>query len=69
VPAKAGMNILRVEHELPTAAVGRFVASADRPPPWTTLLWWLAKTGSAVAVRISAHRGRRFRLMVDGISA
>jgi hypothetical protein len=27
----------RVEHGLPTAAVGRFVASADRPPPWTTL--------------------------------
>jgi len=24
-------------HGLPTAAVGRFVASADRPPPWTTL--------------------------------
>jgi hypothetical protein len=27
----------RVKHGLPTAAVGRFVASADRPPPWTTL--------------------------------
>ena len=27
----------RVEHGLPTAAFGRFVASADRPPPWTTL--------------------------------
>ena len=26
-----------VEHGLPTAAAGRFVASADRPPPWTTL--------------------------------
>ena len=26
-----------VEHGLPTAAVGRFVASADRPSPWTTL--------------------------------
>ena len=25
------------EHGLPTAAVGRFVASADRPPPWTGL--------------------------------
>ena len=25
------------EHELPTASVGRYVASADRPPPWTTL--------------------------------
>jgi hypothetical protein len=26
-----------VEHGLPTAAVGRYVASADRPPPWTGL--------------------------------
>ena len=26
-----------VKHGLPTAAVGRFVASADRPPPWITL--------------------------------
>jgi len=25
------------EHELPTASVVRFVASAERPPPWTTL--------------------------------
>jgi hypothetical protein len=33
------MNILLVVHELPTAAVGRFVASADRTPPWTTLHW------------------------------
>jgi hypothetical protein len=23
------------EHELPTASVGRYVASADQPPPWT----------------------------------
>ncbi len=28
---------LCAEHGLPTAAFGRFVASADRPPPWTTL--------------------------------
>jgi len=27
------------EHELPTASVVRFVASAERPPPWTTLHW------------------------------
>ena len=27
----------RVGHGLSTAALGRFVASADRPPPWTTL--------------------------------
>ena len=27
----------RVEHGLPTAAGGRFVASADHSPPWTTL--------------------------------
>ena len=26
---------LNGEHELPTASVGRYVASADRPPPWT----------------------------------
>ena len=25
------------EPELSTASVGRYVASADRPPPWTTL--------------------------------
>jgi len=31
----------RVEHGLPTAALGRFVASADRPPPWTTLHYLL----------------------------
>jgi hypothetical protein len=30
--------VLSVRDELPTASVGRFVASADRPPPWTTLL-------------------------------
>lgn len=29
--------VLCLRHELSTAAVGRFVASADRPPPWTTL--------------------------------
>ena len=28
------------EPELPTASVGRYVASADRPPPWTTLHLW-----------------------------
>jgi hypothetical protein len=29
--------ILSLRDELPTASIGRFVASADRPPPWTTL--------------------------------
>ena len=28
------------EPELSTASVGRYVASADRPPPWTTLHLW-----------------------------
>jgi len=29
--------LLSLRDELPTASAGRFVASADRPPPWTTL--------------------------------
>ena len=33
----AHCELSRAEHGLPTAAVGRFVASAARPPPWTTL--------------------------------
>jgi len=32
-----GQSGLIAEHGLPTAAFGRYVASADRPPPWTTL--------------------------------
>ncbi len=39
------------EPALPTAAAGRYVASADRPPPWTTLT---AQTGSQVELRPQA---------------
>ena len=58
VPAKAGKKLRRVEHELPTAAVGRFVASADRPPPWTTLPW--------LFVSGSMHAGWRNRIGMGG---
>ena len=44
----------RAEHGLPTAAVGRFVACAARPPPWTSLR------------RRSAKRGRRAHCALPG---
>ena len=47
--------VLCLRDELPTASVGRFVASADRPPPWTTLHCRRRRT-----------RGRRSLCQSDG---
>ena len=47
--------ILCLRDELPTASVGRFIASADRPPPWTTL-----------HCRRRRNRGRRSLHQSDG---
>jgi hypothetical protein len=44
-------TVSSLEDELSTAAVGRFVASADLPPPWTTLRGRLRYAG--VGLRVS----------------